>query len=175
MTDPFRLRVQKVIASTFADTIKPDNGYTFDLTDSVFRGRLYFGDTDPVPMVSILEPPMPLEALRAPPNASTSQGEWMLLIQGFVDDDSENPTDPAHILMADVKRCLVVQQKRQHALPKRGYNPFGLNDLDAPNRLESFKIGAGVVRPPEPQVSNKAYFWLSLALKIVEDNGDPFR
>lgn len=173
MTDPFRIRVQKRIGETIA-SINSADGYTYDLTDSVFRGRMYFGDGDPIPMVSILEPPLPIEALLAPQNATSANGEWNLLIQGFVDDDREHPTDPAHVLMADVKRRLVIEQKRTLALPRHGFNPFGLNDPDSRNRVESFKIGAGVVRPPEPQVSNKAYFWLTLTLKIVEDNGDPF-
>jgi hypothetical protein len=173
MTDPFRLRVQKTLADVLR-TITPDDGYAYDLSQSVFRGRLYFGDGDPIPMISILEPPVPFDAQPAPPNATTSQTDWNLLVQGFADDDRENPTDPAHLLMAEVKRRLAVEQKRQLALPRRGANPFGLNDPDKRNRVESFKIGGGVVRPPEQQVSNKAYFWLTLTLKITEDNADPF-
>ncbi len=173
MTDSFRLRVQKQIAVALAE-INPTNDYEFDFTNAVFRGRMSFGDGDPCPMLSILEPPVPAEAFNSPANAPSANGEWVLLIQGFVNDDRVNPTDPAHRAMAEVKKRLAVEQKRKQDLPRRGDNPFGLNTPDSRNRLESFKIGAGVVRPPEPSLSNKAYFWLNLTLKIVEDNSDPF-
>lgn len=173
MTDSFRLRVQKAIGDTLS-TITPANGYEFDFSNAVFRGRMYFGDGDPCPMISILEPPVPLDAMPAPANSGSALSEWNLLIQGFVNDDREHPTDPAHQALAEVKKCLAVEMKRTTAIPRRAHNPFGLNVIETGNRLESFKIGAGVVRPPEPNLSNKAYFWLNLTLKIVEDNSDPF-
>lgn len=172
MTDAFRIRVQKAITAALQE-ITPANGYDHDFSDCVFRGRLIYGDSDPVPMISILEPPLPPDRLPAPMNAGHNAGDYDLLIQGFVKDDRENPTDPAHKAMADVKKRLAFEQKRQHTLPRRGFNPFGL-DSEKGNRVESFKIGAGVVRPPEEGVSTKAYFWLNLSLKITEDNSDPF-
>lgn len=172
MTDPFRLRVKKTLTLALKE-ITPANGYNFDFSQAVFRGRLLFGDTDPVPMLSILEPPLPLDRLATPPNAGHTTGDWDLLIQGFVKDDKENPTDPAELAMADVKKRLAIEQARQLDLPRRGSNPFGLN-RDKGNRVEGIRIGAGVVRPPEQGVSTKAYFWLTLTLKITEDNGDPF-
>lgn len=173
MSDPFRLRIQKAVGAAIAE-ITPANGYVNDFSAAVFRGRMYFGDSDPCPMISILEPPIPIEAFTTPANAQSAPTEYLLLIQGFVDDDADNPTDAAHIAMAEVKKRLSQEQSRKQALPQRGHNPFGLNDEFMKNRVESLKIGAGVVRPPEPVVSNKAYFWLNLTLKIVEDNGEPF-
>jgi hypothetical protein len=172
MTDPFRLRVKKAITDALKE-ITPANGYNFDFSQAVFRGRLVFGQGDPLPMLSILEPPLPLDRLPAPTNAGHSGGDWDLLIQGFVKDDKDNPTDPAELAMADVKKRLAVEQSRQLTLPRRGHNPFGLNS-EKGNRVESIKIGAGVVRPPEEGVSTKAYFWLTLTLKITEDNSQPF-
>ncbi|AEG53113.1 hypothetical protein [Sinorhizobium meliloti] len=172
-TEPFRLRVMKALTSCLQE-ITIANGYNFDLATSVFRGRMIFGENDPIPMVSILEPPLPLDRLGRPLNSSVTNGPWDILIQGFVKDDREHPTDPAHMLMADVKKRLAVESKRKQTLPAHGFNPFGMNERGMKNRVEQFTIGPGVVRPPEEAVSTKAYFWLTLSLQIVEDNFDPF-
>ena len=36
------------------------------------------------------------------------------MVQGFVDNDSNNPTDPAHMLMADVKKRLIELKQDEH-------------------------------------------------------------
>lgn len=137
--------------------------YFFDLDPNcVFVGRNIFGEKDPLPMVSILEVPIPLDQIVSPPDSSYSNGTWELLIQGFVKDDKEHPTRPAHRLMADVKKKLALT-KRQN----RNYNIWGMG-----NHVTDLRIGAGVVRPPD-EVSAKAYFWLNLSLDIVEDLADP--
>jgi hypothetical protein len=172
MTKPFRLQIQEALTAALEE-ITPSNGYVNDFSNRVFRGRLIYGEGDPVRMLSILEPPLPADRLPTPTNASVTQGTYDLLIQGFVDDDRANPTDPAHYAMADVKRRLAIEQARKRALPRNTHDPFGLNK-DNGNRVESLLIGPGVVRPPESGISTKAYFWLNLSLKIVEDNSSPF-
>lgn len=178
MSDPFRLRVQKAIAAAIGEIAVAD-GYALDLADKVFRGRLIFGDNDPVPMISVIEPPLPNEMRPSPLVSTVEDGWWDIIVQGFVKDDRDNPTDPAHVAMADVKKRLAKELKRKGTGGNaRQPNPFGLNFLPdgsmRKNQVEQFKIGAGVVRPPEEAVSSKAYFWLTLKLKIVEDNLDPF-
>lgn len=178
MSDPFRLRVQKAIAAAISE-ISVADGYSVDLANQVFRGRLIFGDNDPVPMVSIMEPPLPNDLRPSPPLSTVEDGWWDIIVQGFVKDDRDNPTDPAHVVMADVKKRLAQELKRKGTGPNiRQPDPFGINfNPDGSTRrniIEQFKIGAGVVRPPEEAVSTKAYFWLVLKLKIVEDNLDPF-
>lgn len=169
---PFRTRVQMALAGALEE-INPTNGYPLDFREAVFRGRLTFGEGDPLPMLSILEPPIPLEPGRAPPNASASTSDYRLIVQGFVADDRENPTDPAALAMAYVKKRLATEQKRMRPPMNRQHDPFGMN-AESGNRVESIVIGSGTVRPPETQISNKAYFWLTVDLKIVEDNSDPF-
>lgn len=178
MSDPFRLRVQKAIAAAIGEIAVAD-GYALDLADKVFRGRLIFGDNDPVPMISIIEPPLPNEMRPSPLASTVEDGWWDIIVQGFVKDDRDNPTDPAHVAMADVKRRLAQELKRMGpGSAMRQKDPFGVSfNADGSTRkniIEQFKIGAGVVRPPEEAVSSKAYFWLTLKLKIVEDNLDPF-
>lgn len=162
MSDPIRLRFLKALTAALQE-ITPANGYHTDLSTSVFRGRLYFSENDPVPMVSILEA-VEQEQPRftdQPVNSGLSNDRWELLIQGFAEDDPVNPTDPAHYLMADVK-------KRLGAAKKVRSNILGMGP-----RLDDMRIGAGVVRPPD-DISNKCYFWLKLSVRLVEDLADPY-
>lgn len=185
MSDPFRLRVQKAIVACL-EPIKQRNPATgepleIDFTGAVFRGRDGFGDSDPLPMISILEPPLPIDQIVASEPNSKSAGQWDLMIQGFVKDDRDNPTDPAHWLMADVKAALAAEKVRVMPNTAGTPDPFGLgkptviNGRAVGNTVTSIvSIGPGVVRPPEIGVSNKAFFWLTLTLKISEDIGNPF-
>lgn len=163
--DPYRLRVQKAISAALKE-ITPANGYVHDLSASVFRGRNIFGESDPLPMVSILEAPIQPDAPRLPDGGTTQNAEWELVVQGFVEDDKFNPTDPAHRLLADVKKRLALEAKKY--VPGEGYNMFGMA-----GKLTKLWIGPGVVRPPD-EISSKAYFWLTIRLGLVEDMEIPY-
>lgn len=161
---PFRLRVQDALTAAL-EAITPTNGYTNDLTGSVFRGRDMFGDDDPLPMVAILEPPVEPDQLETFSGHET-WAEWDLLLQGFVDSDlaaPKHPTDPAHFLLADLKKALVKEKTRDE-----GFNAFGFD-----GRVDIFRIGQGVVRPAD-DVSAKAYVLLPIVLRIAENHQDPF-
>lgn len=161
---PFRLRVMRSLTECL-QTITKVNGYNYDLASSVFRGRLMFGDSDPVPLVSILEAPLPEEPIRTPSAGPAWKGPWELFIQGWVDDDKENPTDPAHFLMADVKKALAEERKKM----LRANNLFGQG-----GRVMDLRIGGSVVRPAEEHVSSYANFMLAITLEIAENMDDPY-
>lgn len=186
MTEPFRLRVQKALAAAL-EPIKQRNPKTGeiipdkDFTGAVFRGRDGFGDSDPLPMISILEPPLPIDQTNGTATNPGSTGLWDLMIQGFVLDDKVNPTDPAHWAMADVKAVLAAEKARKLPNMAGQPDPFGLGKpavVSGKNVgncvLEIVAIGPGVVRPPEIGVSSKAFFWMTLTLKISEDISQPF-
>lgn len=163
MPDPFRLRVLKALTAALEE-ITPANGYEFDLSGKVFRGRGVFGDSDPLPLVSILEAIEEQPQLSSPPAGAHSTGPWELLVQGFVeDDDLDNPTDPAHRLMAEVKKRLVEERVKQ-----RQYNILGME-----GRVDELRMSPGVVRPAD-DISGKAYFWLRLTPVLVENLADPY-
>lgn len=160
--EPFRLRVLKALTEAL-EGINPDNGYQHDLRGSVYRGRDLFTEDDQVPMVSILEAPKDLAQIPAPVGGSVNTGGWELLVQGFVEDDFVNPTDPAHYLMAEVKKCLTAERIRE-----KQYNILGMG-----GKITEITLSPGVVRPPD-EVSGKAYFWLRVTLTLVENLIDPF-
>jgi len=89
------------------------------------------------------------------------------VIQGFVRDDRENPTDPAHLLLAEVKRVLALERRKTNwDRPQNGILGLGRD-------IVTMYIEPGVVRPAD-ELSSKAYFWLTLRLEITEDLADPY-
>lgn len=159
---PFRLRVLRAL-SAVVEQVNPDNGYHFDLRGKVFRGRVRFDKDDPIPMVSILEAPIPAEVSQSRGSNPNSTGPWELLIQGFSDDDRKNPSDPAHHMMAEVKAVLVKEKQRAS----------GNDMLGMAGRVYEMWIGQGSVRPPEDP-TNEAFFWLTLTLRIAEKLEEPY-
>lgn len=169
MPEPFRLSVLKNLTSLL-QTITPANGYSFDMSESVFRGRAIYGDDDPVPMISIIETPIPEDAIAAPVEAHDSYSDWNLLVQGWVADDPLNPTDPAHYLMAEVKQALAKEKLKYRTFTPGNPGP-GL--LNMSGKVDKIIVGTGVVRPAD-ELNAHANFWLSISLKIVEDNLNPY-
>lgn len=167
LDNPARLQVQKNMTAVL-NTITTDNGYANDIGLNVFRGRIVYGDESPIPMLSILEVPIPedQDLVRAP--SGLSKGQWELMVQGWVKDDRDNPTDPAHVLLADVKKCLAQERARGYDWDAPEDGIFGLGRI-----VTDMYIGAGVVRPPE-EISAKAYFWLNVTLDLAENLEDPY-
>lgn len=161
-TDPYRLRVLKALTECL-EQITPANGYSIDLTGSVYRGRDVFDRHDKIPMVSILESIDEKEILQAPRAGGKVKTPWQLLVQGWAEDDKTHPTDPAQVMLAEVKRRLVEESRRND-----GYDILGLGGT-----IDAMKFSTGVVRPAD-EVSAKAYFWLKLELSMIENVLDPY-
>lgn len=171
--DPFRLRVQKAICTALA-SITPANGYRHDLgpyTDEagrekrrVFRGRDDFGSNDPLPMVAILEDPRAMDADNSSSDNTPTKGKYRLFVQGFVEDDHDDPTDSAHRLCGEVIHALAETRVRNNILGL-GYKKPSVIELS---------IGQPVVRPADNEVSSVAFFFVAVTLQLVEDLEAPF-
>lgn len=161
MADPYRLAVMKKLTDQLKG-ITISNGYAYDLTDSVFRGRALFDDDDPVPMLSILESPRSEPGQFSGENAR--KGELTVLVQGWAVDDAENPTDPAYFLMAAVEHRLA----RVTAINNSTGDPLYPNEYMLDRLVGDFKVQQGVVRPPMMDgISSKAFFYLAVTLTLV--------
>lgn len=164
---PTRLLVQRHLTELL-ETITVANGYQHDLNGRVHRGRLYFGEETEMPFLSILETPIPVEQLPPATSSPLVHGPWDLVLQGFVADNMQNPTDPAHFLLADVRKALGIERKKRDHLggPENGILGLGQTVTD-------LYFGTGTVRPPD-EVSASAYFWLTLTLDVVENVEEPY-
>jgi hypothetical protein len=163
MADSKRLVILKALTAHL-ETVTVANGYQHDLLGKVLRGALVVSNEDyPVPVISVLESFNPDRA----PNAvggnfrREQKDLWVLLVQGWAVDDADHPTDPAHNLMADVKKCLAQIADEENAAYMLGYKVAGIN------------IEPGVVRPAD-ETSAKAYFWMRVVLEVTERLSDPY-
>lgn len=175
-TDPFRLRVMKGLCDALKQ-ITPTNGYQHnmaDFTDSacraaerVFRGRDFFGENDPLPMLSVLEDPRAEMPFNGPTTSGKSQNQFRVLIQGFVPDDKDNPLDPAYAMSAEVIKALVEAKQSKTGV-------LGLNRQMRAPCVMGFSVGQPVHRPGRDEIAPHAYFLVGVTLLLAEDLEDPF-
>lgn len=151
-------------------------GNPVDMGDKVFRGRMNFGDSDPLPCVSIIEATRPEHGFSAGTNDEVRAGRWPLIIQGWVKNDPVNPTDPAYGLAAAIEQQLgrVIATDRQGEPLYPDDYMLGPGD-DARDRLiVKLGFGQGVVSPPREQVSTNAFFFLPVWVELAEKIGQPY-
>jgi hypothetical protein len=178
-----RLDVKRRICAHLAG-ITQANGYEFNLAPAptpnsqgkvvprVYRGRLVFGDNDPVPCIAVNESPIDDPAVqRADEDGKTNLYDLEVFVQGWVDPAGDNPTDPAEQLLACVKKRLseIVQRPMS-----RGGRPLDNDIYMLGGRITSLRFGPGVVRPPQDGVSSWAFFYLPIVVGIGEDVSQPF-
>jgi hypothetical protein len=163
--DPFRLRLLKGLTEVLKG-ITPANGFKHDLSAAVFRGRLTFGTKDPLPMVSIIEPPIVDHTAPVPSYSTASVYPYQVIIQGFVKDDAAHPTDPVYHLLADVKMAIgrEIRRVQQHENVA-----FGVRR----NRFTEVCMDQGVARPSD-EMSAQAFFWLPVRFSFAEDFLNPY-
>jgi hypothetical protein len=184
-TDPFKLRVLKGLTNALK-TITPANGYVSDLSDfdpgdgiamaRVYRGRMWYGDESPLPMVSVIEGADPADAVAEPPAFHpVCEYDYALIVQGWAKDDPLNPTDPAYALLADIRRCLAIEATRKIGVgPATERDVFGLKqDGHGPNAITGLRFGPGVVRMPD-DLSDTAWWWLTVYVRIMDVAAKPY-
>lgn len=163
MADPKQLRILKAL-TTWIEGVTPADGYAYDLAGHVFRGRAKFGADEALPFISILESlrpdPRPREAGT---EKLVREESWELLIQGWVTENREFPTDDLYVLKAAIEKrlSLLVSDPGNAAVYRLG----GL--------ITSIRIGPGVVRAATPQVGGAEAFYLPLLIGYVINLGDP--
>lgn len=163
-TTSLRLDFLKVLTDRLQE-ISVANGYSVDLVpNGIIRGRVKLGAGDPVPCITIFEPPVvPGTESMSPAFGAHVRTPWNVIVQGFIKEGNPHPCDPAYLFMEDVRRVISVNSGLQSSGAVRSPNPFGLGEF-----VEKIKIGSPIVRPPD-NISVFAYFWLNLTLEIVED------
>lgn len=162
MADTKQLTILKSL-TTHLQGITPGNGYEFNLSAAVYRGVTRFGSDQALPFVSILE------SLRPDPNPREAGTEklvredtWELLVQGWVDENRQFPTDQLYQLKGAV-------EKRLAELVTAGNPAYRLGGL-----VTKLRIGPGVVRAATPQPGGAEAFYLPLWVFYVINLADPF-
>lgn len=156
MPDSFRLRVMRHFTDGI-ETALPE-------LQSVSFGIATYGETDPLPLVSLIEDPREQPATETQVPAKGHLVPWRLLVQGFVEDDAGEPTAPAYNLAGQIMQTV-------SELAVAGEDV--LSPQRKVNRVEQIKIGAPIVRPPD-EFSSKAYCWIPITLDLFETPSQPF-
>lgn len=154
-------RVTPNAAPTYSYSLAADADFP---AGRVLRGRVAYGNDDPLPMVAIVEDPKQMERDAVPLPETAQLGDWDLLIQGFIKDDPTHPTDPAYFLAADVVAKLAEAKRDVRNI--LGFGP-------RKPTVDKLYIGAPVIRPPD-DISATTYFWLPVRLHLVEDSESAF-
>lgn len=146
------------------------NGYDYDLTGKVFRGKMVFGAQEATPFVSILEFPRPDTA---PIEGGTERlkrlEEWELQIQGWTKTTQANPTDDLYGLKGAIEHRLA----RMSAVNQVG-SPLYPDDYRLGRIIDRARIGPGVVRAATPQTAGTEALYLPLIIHYTTDVADPW-
>lgn len=148
-----------------------DAACPFDLRESVFRGRTVFGEETKLPFIALLEAPRQIEANGGGDESLIQDEDWTILIQGFAEDDEANPSDPAYDLLAWVQKRMARLSQEPTNGRTGGLFPteFRMGDLNIQVRYQ-----IPIVRPGKDDVSNTAYFYMPIGIKVVTDLSNPF-
>jgi hypothetical protein len=143
----------------------------YDLSDSVYRGRVIFGDEVKTPFITVLEAPRQLDPRGAGTAELLSDEDWTLLIQGFAKDDKKHPTDPAYDLLAwtQMRMSRITVEKKNGSRGGLYPQEWRLGGLVADVRYQ-----IPIVRPGKDDVSDTAYFYMPISVGTVTDLTMPF-
>jgi hypothetical protein len=176
MADPKQLRVLKALC-THIEAINPNNvdpatgdPYEIDLRNRVYRGRSLLTVKDAAQAVALWE--FPRQDIWAPVGdyGICRMNSWSMMLQGWPEDDPENPSDPAYKLLAMVEMRLARLIKE---LPN-GRGPEFPDEFMLGGELASLTIAPGIVRPPEDAASRLAMFYMPLVLGVKVNVADPY-
>lgn len=150
--------------------INPLNGYAYNLTESVFRGRALFGEEAPDTWLNIIESPRPDYGLFVGDDQGRSEG-WVLLLQGYTKlPDNKHPLDELYYLAAEVEnRLAAIVATKADGSGRPAFPDLYYLGRDASGRtlITGIEIGPPVVRPAS-EPSNKASFYLALRVGVAE-------
>lgn len=101
MADPKSLRVVKAIQGALELIQKP--GYNTDAGTRISRGRRRISTNETFPLIIIHEGE---EEVIKRAGVDQVQNRLNITVEGWVQADPINPLDDAHLLLADIQKCL---------------------------------------------------------------------
>lgn len=143
-----------------------------DLSGVVFRGRYIFGDDAPETFIAITEPKLQELPLFGGEGKINRKDDWRILLQGFVPKvSSNNPLDPAYELLAHVEQRMARLVAEDDKGSRNGLYP---EEYRLGRTLEGILFHNPIVREPDVDVSDTAYFYMPVTLQIATDMKSPF-
>lgn len=163
MADSKRLVILKAL-TTQLETITVTNGYQHNMSGKVFRGRADFGNETQWPFIGVFEVRPDDNMNRA--DESTQKDLWTLGIQGVIHSDTTHPTDPAHNLLADIRKALGQVLKPDTPVSRNPLHMFGGLVVD-------MTVDGGVTFNPE-EFQGAAVCVLKVSIDLTENMENPY-
>lgn len=156
--------------NTWIDDEGNEQPFDMDLTNSVFRGRVVFGEEVKPPFIAILEAPRQINPNGGGDSKLVQDEDWTLLIQGFATDDPYHPSDPAYKLLAYVQARLSRISDEKKNGGRGGVYP---DDYRLGGLTGKISYQIPIVRPGKDDVSDTAYFYMPVSIETVTDLSRP--
>lgn len=140
------------------------NGYVYDVEGRVYRGRSVIDNETALPCIVVNESPQePTENHTGFQNSAKTE-EFEVWVQGFTTiTDDDNPTDDAYEFAHDVEKHLARTIELMGDGSGREKYP---NEYLFGRKVNSVKMLSTQVRPSEEGVSNEAFFYIPLRVKL---------
>ncbi len=141
------------------------------LAGRVYRGRTKFGDEmGAAPFMSILEGRKPDENPNPVGYSRAIRDEtWHILIQGFMEDDINNPLDNLYRFKGMVEQRLSMIMEVTSMDDPRYPEIHRMGGL-----ILDMTVGPGLVRPFNMETGGAEAFFLPIAIQFVMNTADPF-
>jgi hypothetical protein len=177
MTDTKQFVIMQRL-TVLLEGITPANGYDYDLTGHVYRGKSVFGANETPPFISILESLRPDPApLEAGSEKLVREEDWEILIQGWAKTSELFPTDDLYNLKGAIEhrlaRVVAVDGQGSPVFP----DDYRLGRLVSSSRgglITGARIGPGVVRAATPQTGGVAALYLPVIIRYIANVSDPW-
>lgn len=135
-----------------------------------WRGKSVLTAKDTKDTLSLLEAPRPIVGSPGDENGVQRSETWTLLLQGWPEDDHDEPSGPAYWMKAACEQQLSLVIAELPNGVKRTDNVYMLG-----GDISSLTIGQGVVRPAsEEGASRLAMFYIPLIIGLQTDVRNPF-
>lgn len=161
--EPIQMTILKAIRTSLGGIVAGAQYFNTITENQVYIGRAQFDDSDPLPLISILEVPIPPEQMpMSRGGAVILAGKWELFVQGFVKDGAKSErflTQAAYELKQDVVTRLLEERRKLDVVGQ----PQGLFGV---RNIEDIQVGRGVVRPDDER-SGVCFFWTPLTINLV--------
>lgn len=158
MVESKRLKIMKALTTHLEGMVE------YDLLGKVWRGRTRPADESKQPFVILFE--MPPEDDQSQADQRVATMPWYIGVQGYITPDRVHPTDPAHELMAAVKKRLgvLLEDGGASSIP----DEWMLGGL-----VEGIAVDGGMCFE-DGETTNCCFFALKLTLTVVENLGNPY-
>lgn len=168
---PKRLAILRHLQALLEE-VSEEDGDAYTLVGKVYRNRTLIGadvnERPKLPAITLLEAPRAGINTFAGHEFEHRKDQWTILVQGMVDNSRRGTdSDDIYYLCQDVERRL----NRMQATKANGRAAYPEHHMLG-DKITSVEIVAPIVRPPEANVANNAFFYIAIYFGVAAKIGE---